>query len=234
MAKVMGIVPARAGSKRIPGKNMRLLCGQPLIAYALRAALDARLLDRVVVSSDSDEILRFVRSFNQRLVPIRRPSEIAGDESPAIDYVLHSVEFAERYLNYKPDYIAIVQPTSPLTTPDDIDGTIRACIEHNGSSAASVTEVKHHLHPSKYKRIESFKLVNYFSTTQDVMAAHLLDKVYVRNGSVYISRMDAVAQRNLMSEPCIAYTMPIERSLDINDELDFQLAEFLLRQKPLQ
>jgi CMP-N,N'-diacetyllegionaminic acid synthase len=230
MTKVLGIIPARAGSKRIPGKNMKPLHGKPLISYALQASLYSKLLDHIIVTSDSSDILDYAQSIDKRIVTLLRPDQMSTDESPAIEYVEHALEFSELNLSFVPEYVAIIQVTSPFTIAEDIDATIQACIDKKALSAASVMEVDHHLHPSKFKRLEGQQLINYFPEISDQMSALLLDKIYVRNGSVYVSSMQAIKNRNLMMEPCVAHIMPAQRSLDINDLVDFKFAEFLLQQ----
>jgi CMP-N,N'-diacetyllegionaminic acid synthase len=223
--RVLGIVPARAGSKRVPGKNRRDLGGRPLVRWAIDAAVSATALTTVAVSSDDDAILAIAESCG--VVALRRPDELANDESPAIDYVRHALdELDDPEAPF--DAVAIVQPSSPLTQGDDID----RCVELLGSSGAdstvTVVVVEHALHPVKFKALDGDRLVPYLVAEEGRMAAHQLDEVYVRNGSVYVCRRRTIDAGDLLGADSRAVVMPRERSIDINDELDLEFARFLL------
>ncbi|MBC6994149.1 acylneuraminate cytidylyltransferase family protein [Neolewinella lacunae] len=220
--RVLGIIPARAGSERVPGKNWRPLAGRPLIDYVLAAAAQATSLAEIVVSSDSEEVLALAAAY-PGLIALRRPAELSGAAAPAIDYVRHAL--AERG-----DFaaVAIVQPTSPFTTAEDIDATVALLRSSGADSAVSVVEIPHDLHPYKFKTLDGDRLVDYLTEEKGRMAAHELPKVYVRNGSVYVARRETIAAGHIIGPDCRAYRMPRERSVDINDPLDWAWAEFLL------
>ena len=156
----LGIIPARAGSKRIPGKNTRRLAGRPLVEWAFAAAAKAETLDRVVVTSDDPEVLRLAATFDPRW-PLSRPAELAGDASPAVDYVRHALAVLESDGEGPFDVVVIVQPTSPLTLPEDIDATVRLLQSSGADTAVSVVRVPHHVNPIKFKRMEEDRLVPY-------------------------------------------------------------------------
>ncbi len=223
--QVLGIIPARGGSKRLPRKNLRPLAGKPLVLWAVEAAAGAKQLARVIVTSDDREVLDLVES-DGRALAVNRPAELATDTSPAIDYVRHALTLLEdddtRY-----DAVAIVQPSSPLTEPSDIDGTIALLQETGAETAVSVVRVGHDLHPAKLKRMDGSCLLPYYEDERGRMAAHELPDVFVRNCSVYVSRRDVVERGVIIGASCHGYEMPRSRSVDINDELDFAFAEFL-------
>ncbi|MBX7100244.1 MAG: acylneuraminate cytidylyltransferase family protein [Myxococcaceae bacterium] len=230
--RVLGIVPARAGSKRVPRKNVRPLGGKPLIAHALEAALAAKSLARVVVSSDSDEVLA-VAAAHPGAVALRRPDALAQDTSPAIDYVKHALASLEGQGEARFDAVAIVQATSPFTTAQDIDDTV-GLLERSpeADSAVSVMEVDHATHPVKLKRMEGVALLPYLEDEGGRMAAHELPRLFVRNCSVYVTRRPVIdAQGSVLGKTSVGLVMPRERSLDINDELDFAFAEFLVSRR---
>ena len=216
--RVLGIVPARAGSKRIPRKNLRQLAGKPLVMWAVDAAKQAKRIDRLVVSSDDPEVLSVAGS-----IALKRPAELSTDTSPAIDYVKHALEATGE----KFDAVAIVQPSSPFTLGSDIDATIDLLEQSGAESAVSVVEVAHDLHPVKLKRMEGTKLLPYYEEERGRMASHELPQVYVRNCSVYVARRSLIERGLIISEDCRGYEMPRSRSIDINDELDLAFAEFL-------
>ena len=224
--RVLGIVPARSGSKRVPGKNKRDFAGKPLFMWALSAARDARMIDRLVVSSDDEQILNEAAGIDPELA-LERPASLAGDESPAIDYVRHALSVLEaegdRY-----DVVVIVQPTSPLVLPEDVDGTIELLQRSGSDSAVSIQRVDQMVHPFKLRQLQGDRLVPFLVNEEGRMAAHEIPDVYVRNGAVYASRRDVIEAGDVIGADCRGYEMPRERSVDINDEVDFRFAEFLL------
>jgi CMP-N-acetylneuraminic acid synthetase len=221
--RVLGIVPARAGSKRISGKNLRELGGKPLVAWAIEAARGARRLSRLVVSSDDESVLNVARSFDDKL-PLRRPAELATDTAPAIDYVRHALAA----LGEPFDAVAIIQPSSPLTRSEDIDAAIELLERTGGDSAVTVVRLDHALHPAKLKRLEGDRLLPYLEEERGRMASHELPPVYVRNCAVYVSRRATIEAGDLLGRDSRGHVMPRERSIDINEPLDLEFAEFLL------
>ena len=152
----LGIIPARGGSKRIPGKNKLDFCGKPLIAWMLEAASSATRLDVLAVNSDDDEILEIVERFaGGKITTIKRPASLAGDTSKAIEYVHHTLEALKKDF----DAVVILQPTSPLTLPEDIDGTISLLLNSGADSAVSVAKLDHAQHPVKMKTLHGDRLL---------------------------------------------------------------------------
>jgi CMP-N,N'-diacetyllegionaminic acid synthase len=227
--RVLGIVPARGGSKRLASKNLRLLGGKPLVAWAIEAAQAARRVERLIVSSDDSHVLEIAANYDPAL-PLRRPDELCTDTSPAIDYVRHALAMLEESDQHRFDAVAIIQPSSPFTTAADIDATIDLLETSGADSAVSVMEVSHDLHPLKFKTMQGDRLLPYFEAEAGRMAAHELPRVYVRNCSVYASRRATLEAGQIIGDDCRGYVMPRERSLDINDSLDLSFAEFLLSQ----
>lgn len=221
--KILGIVPARAGSKRLPGKNLRNLGGKPLVAWALEAAVGSTKLNRVLVSSDDQGVLEIARGF-EGVTALERPGDLASDTSPAIDYVRHALsETSESF-----EIVVIVQPTSPLTRSSDIDATIELLLETGADSAVTVVRVAHDVHPLKFKRMEGTRLFPYLEEERGRTAAHDLPSVYVRNCAVYVTRRGVIERGLILGEDCRGFEMPRSRSVDINDEVDFAFADFLL------
>lgn len=228
--RVLGIIPARGGSKRLPRKNVAPLGGKPLVAWAIEAALSANKLDHVVVSSDDAEVLGIAAKYGDE-VGLRRPEEFATDSAPAIDYVLHALSSLES-AGAKPfDAVAILQPTSPFTLPEDIDETVCLLERSGADTAVSVMELDHAIHPVKLKRFEGDRVLPYFEEERGRMAAADLPSVYVRNCSVYVTKRELIDRRIIIGDDCRGYLMPRDRSLDINEALDLQFANFLLRQR---
>lgn len=228
MPEILGIIPARSGSKRLPGKNLRQLGAKTLVQYAMEAALESKSLNRIVLTSDADAILTLSKPYASKVSALKRPEHISQDDSPAIEYVEHVLQQIKNEGNLFPDYVVIIQPSSPFTKGIDIDACIEAMENLNTDCAASVREIQFDLHPSKLKCIREGKLMPYFEKEEDKMARHALQKVYVRNGSVYVSRIHLIHSRLILNNSCAAYIMPPERSLDINDVLDWEFAEFMM------
>jgi CMP-N,N'-diacetyllegionaminic acid synthase len=228
--KTLGIIPARAGSKRLVHKNMRPLGGKPLVAWAIEAAQQATRLARVVVSSDDPEVLELAGRYDASL-PLARPAALCADDSPSIDYVRHALDELESRGDGPFAAIAIIQPSSPLTLAADIDGTLELLERSGADSAVSVVQLDHAIHPLKMKTMQGDRLLAYLEDERGRMAAHELPTVYVRNCSVYATRRAAIDRGQVIGDDCRGYVMPRERSLDINEELDLAFAEFLLSRR---
>jgi CMP-N-acetylneuraminic acid synthetase len=224
--RVLGIVPARAGSKRLPRKNVRILAGKPLVAHAIEAAQAATRITRLVVSSDDEEVLAIAQNYDPSY-PLRRPAELATDSALAIDFVRHALHMLERAGEPAYEAVAIVQPSSPLTWASDIDGTIELLEASKADSAVTVMELDHAIHPAKLKTMDGNRLLPYLEEEAGRMAAHQLPKLYVRNCSVYAIRRATIAQGEIIGTESLGYVMPRERSIDINDELDWEFVQFL-------
>ena len=224
--RILAIIPARGGSKRVPRKNLRPLGGKPLVAWSIEAALAAKQLDRIVVSSDDDEVLKIAAGYDPRLA-LRRPAEISNDLSPAIDYVRHALVELEQACEPSFDIVVIVQPSSPLTTAADIDATISLLISSGADSAVSVVQLDHAIHPVKLKTLQGDRLLPYWEEEQGRMAAHQLPTLYARNCAVYAIKRQVIESGHIIGPDCRGFVMPRERSVDINEELDWQFAQFL-------
>ena len=222
----LGIIPARGGSKRVPRKNLRLLGGKPLVAWAIGAALGATRLSQVVVSSDDDEVLQIANAF-VLCRGLRRPDELSHDRAPAISYVHHALATLESEGAGPFESIAIIQPSSPLTLPEDIDGTLELLERSCADSAVSVAQIDHAIHPIKLKTMQGDRLLPYLTEEQGRMASHELPVLFVRNCAVYASRRATIDAGQVIGADCRGYIMPSGRSVDINEEIDLLFAEFL-------
>lgn len=219
--KTLALIPARGGSKGIPRKNIKLLAGKPLIAWTIEAALRSRRLDDVVVSTEDEEIAEVARTWGAR-VPFLRPGEMARDDTPGLDPVMHAIE-------QLPDYgaVLLLQPTSPLRTTEDIDGCIDRALGLEAASVVSVSEPEKHpywmFRVGVDQRLQPLVDVPLVARRQD------LPSVYALNGALYYARIDWLRlHRTLVSTETVAYVMPPERSVDVDTLLDWQLVEILL------
>jgi CMP-N,N'-diacetyllegionaminic acid synthase len=225
--KTLGIIPARGGSKRLPRKNVRPLAGKPLVARIIEASLEAERLSRVVVSSEDDEVLAIAATYDPRLA-LRRPAEIADDHAPAISYVQHALRVLESAGEGPFDAIAIVPPSAPLTLSQDIDGTLELLERSGADSAVSVQQLDHAIHPVKLKTMQGDRLLPFWEEEAGRMAAHELPTLFVRNCAIYAARRATIDAGQIIGPDCRGYVMPADRSIDINEEIDLDFAEFLL------
>ena len=226
--RVLGLVPARGGSRRVAGKNLALLGGRTLVRRALDTALAAGCFATVALTSDDDAILAEAQGLE--VVALRRPPELASDTARTLDAVLHALDaLGENY-----DAVGIIQCTSPFTAPEDLAGAV-AMLERTGAgSVVSVTAVEAALHPLKLKVLEGDRLRAWLA--DDRMApSHELPELWVRNGSVYLTRVEVLRRGEILDEADQrAYVMPPERSHDIDTPTDLAFARFLVQRGDLR
>lgn len=224
--RILAVIPARGGSKGLPGKHLRLFAGRPLIAHTISPATGCAELDRVLVSTDAPEIADAARSCGAE-APFLRPAELARDETPGLAPILHAVRWLEEYQGYRPDYVMVLQATSPLRTLEDLRAAIHLARAHRAEGVVSVCEAPRH--PFWMKRIDAAGRLSDFLPGEDHEATRQeLPPVYALNGAVYLVRRDVLLERDtLCPEAAYAYLMPPERSIDIDTAFDFELAEYL-------
>ncbi len=224
----VGIIPARGGSKGVPGKNIRPVAGKPLILWTLEVALAATELDRVIVSTDSPEIARISKQAGAE-VPFMRPPELARDDTPGIDPLLHAVQWLADYEAYEPEKVMLLQPTSPLRSAEDIAGALRLFEEKSADSVVSVTEPGHH--PYWMKRLdETGRMKDFITLDRKPTRRQDLSPVWALDGAIYlIWRQVLMSERTLFPANTFPLFMPRERSIDINTEWDLRLAELCLQ-----
>ena len=226
--KILGIIPARGGSKSIPRKNIKKLLGKPLIAYTIEAAKKSRFLTRTIVSTDDPEIARVALRYGGD-APFLRPKKIARDTSTTMEAVHHVLSWFKKHGDEEYDYLMILQPTSPLRTAFDIDACIRLAVDKKADSVMSMKELDDFA-PKKIKKIKNSKILPYFEDEGSQSSRRQdLEKMYKRNCAVYLTRMNYIMLGDFFGKKSLAYIMPEERSLDINAPHDFLLAEFLAK-----
>ena len=230
--KVLGIIPAREGSKRVAGKNFRPFAGTTLTDLAIKQALGTELLDTIVVNSDAEQIQVIAEKYaHQGITFLKRPKSLAGDESPAIDYMIQTLNWYKEQNIYF-DLVVILQPSSPLRDAKDIDATIKLLIDNSDAdSAVSVVKLSHMIHPHKMKTMEGQTLQPWLVDEKQQTAAHELPDIYVRNCAVYVFKTQHLIQGNTYGNKSLGYIMPPETSVDINDIIDFEFAEYLYIKK---
>jgi len=222
---VLGLIPARGGSKGLPRKNIKPLLGKPLIAYTIEQALASKHLDRVIVSTDSEEIAEVSRKYGAE-VPFMRPKELATDEAKSINVVLHVIKWMEE--NDKSyDLLMLLQPTSPLRTVEDIDKAIELLLEKEANAIISVCEVEQHSYWSNVLPPDGC-MKNFIRPEVTNKNRQELPLFYRLNGAIYLVYWDYLKQeKTFFGDKTFAYIMPRERSIDIDEEIDFILAELI-------
>jgi CMP-N,N'-diacetyllegionaminic acid synthase len=225
--RILGIIPARAGSKGIKDKNIRLLAGKPLIYYTIQSALLSRRLATILVSTDSREIVQVCRHFPILEIPFIRPPELALDTTPTIDVVRHAIDYYEQ--NGKTfDYVCLLQPTSPFREKDLIDKAISKMIESKADSLTTVCQV-----PTRYNPHWTFKMeddllsvstgdTNLISRRQD------LPDAWYRDGKVYVSSVALVRSGALLGGRMVGYVNSDETDVNIDTLEEWELAEKLM------
>lgn len=223
---VLAIITARGGSKGLPRKNVLPVAAKPLIAWTVEAARQSRYIDRLILSSEDQEIIDTACACGCE-APFRRPESLAKDDTPSIEPVLHAI--AALQPNY--DYIVLLQPTSPLRTAADIDGCIETCIRSGADSCVSVMEVAKSPY-WMYSLAEDKQLRPLLGDKPFPARRQDLPKAYVLNGAVYVARREWLLRRQaFVGEGTVAYVMPEDRSLDIDKKTDLELAEYYLRRR---
>ncbi len=222
---MLAIIPARGGSKGLPNKNIKLLIDKPLIAYTIEQALNAKMVSKVIVSTDSVEIADIAEKFGAE-IPFLRPKKLATDTALAIDNYIYTVERLnlEKKMNIRS--FVVLQPTSPLRTSENINEAIKLFIEKKADSIISYTEEQHPIYWHK-KINNDLTFSNIFEEKLDNRQA--FGKTYYPNGAIYVFNYNLIKQKKYYSDKSYAYIMNRKQSIDIDTIDDFEYAEFLLK-----
>lgn len=225
---ILGVIPARGGSKGVTGKNQKDLLGKPLIQYTIEVAVKSNLSE-VIVSTDDRNIASISADLGVN-VPFIRPPELSSDTAQSIDVAIHALEFMQEKNVTKYDAVMLLQPTTPFRSFEDINNAIE--LLNNSSDAdsvISVVDVEGH-HPARMKFIKDGILVDPpFCEKVENQNRQELDKMYIRNGAVYLTKSDVILNRSYKGRKCLALLMPNSRSINIDTETDFKLAEWILK-----
>ena len=221
----LAIVPARGGSKRLPRKNVLELSGKPLIAYSIEAALKSKYIDKVVMASDDEEILNISKQFGSDT--IKRPDELASDTATSFDAIKHVLENVKEF-----DYIVLLQPTSPLRNEKHIDEAIKLLESKKADAVVSVCEMDHS--PLWSNSLDdSLSMKNFVIDEVLNKRSQDLEKYYRLNGAIYICKTDKLLEEKsfMLKDNIFAYVMDRKSSIDIDDEIDFKIAQFYKEEK---
>jgi len=224
--RVLGIIPARGGSKGLPGKNIKLLNGIPLIAYTIKEALNSNL-EEFIVSTDSEEIAEVARNYGGK-VPFLRPAEIATDNASSLDVVLHALDFMKEHEGKEYDAIMLLQPTTPYRDREDINQAINLLMSSGADSVISVTDVGG-THPARMKFIVDGNLIDPpFVEAFEGQNRQELPPMYIRNGGIYLTKVDTIRKGSFKGNISKALVMPEKKSVNIDNIDDFEFAEWLM------
>lgn len=231
--KILAIIPARGGSKTIPKKNIRLLNGKPLISYSIEQAKKSNYIDKLIVSTDDEEIKNIAEEYGAEVQ--LRPDELAQDDSPTLPVLQYVVKKLEKE-GFKSDIIVLLQPTSPFRVEGEVDRAIEKIEkEESADSLISVSKVPDHFSPFWVKKIEDNKILPYlegdkieddkkFTRKQD------LPKLYWKNGGIYVIKYKTLIEKDsLFGEICIPHISEAKHIVNIDSESDFTQAEFLMK-----
>lgn len=223
----LAIIPARGGSKRLPRKNILDLCSKPLISYSIEAGVRSEYIDKVVVSSDDEEILTISKKYKAET--ILRPKELANDTATTFDAIKHTIENIERY-----DYIVLLQPTSPLRNEKHINEAIELLEEKKADAIVSVCEMDHS--PLWSNTLdESLSMDSFLRDEVLNKRSQDLEKYYRLNGAIYICKTEKLLEGKsfFLQENIFAYKMDRKSSIDIDEEIDFKMADILMKENTL-
>ena len=223
-SEVVALIPARGGSKRVPRKNVRLVGGRPLIAWTIDIAQRCPVLDKVIVSTDDGEIAHIAQQLGA-LVPFLRPPELSTDDARSVDVMLHALDWLEAHGEY-PHWLVLLQPTSPLRAPEDVQGAFELARTMDADAVIGVT-----VWDIPWSHMAFLRDDGTLSLAEDGerLTSSLRGLNVVINGAVYVSKVAALRQyRSLFAGQVYGYVVPRERSLDIDTEWDLHIADLIL------
>ena len=219
--KKIALIPARGGSKGIQRKNIKFFNNKPLIYWTIKTALESNYIDRVIVSTEDEEIADIARSFSAE-VPFMRPSSLAEDYSASIDVVLHAIQNISDVSD-----VLLLQPTSPLRRKYDIDQIFEIRSKFESDSAVSISLSKEHI--ELYFKLDSGNKLNPLNSHLKLAPRQEYEKYYTLNGALYLSTLESLlGNKSFISPNTIGYVMPPEYSIDIDTKLDWEIAELFM------
>jgi N-acylneuraminate cytidylyltransferase/CMP-N,N'-diacetyllegionaminic acid synthase len=224
----LGLIPARGGSKSIPLKNIKPLLGKPLIAYTIEEALKSKYLDRIIVSTDDAQIAKISNEYGAD-VPFIRPKELAQDTSPTLPVIQHALMYLKSE-GYIPDFVVLLQPTSPLRQVKHIDEAIEKILDTNADSVISLT--KSEIHPYWMCKLDGDKVYPFIDTGKKSLRRQDLPIIYKLNGAIVVSKTEVILSgKSWQKQDIRAIIMDPIYSIDIDTPLDFYIAEKIMELK---
>jgi len=225
---MLAVIPARGGSKGLPGKNIKVLAGKPLIAYSIIAARKSKFIDQIIVSTDSQEIAAVALKYKAK-VPFMRPPQLAQDDTPLIDVLIYTIDKLNKQSASKIEDFIVLLPTAPLRATIDIDSAINVFLSKKANSVVAVTQAPS---PPSWNRVINKEGKLEPPSTKDRLSLNKnrqeLETVF-RPNAMFVLKYSALKKyQNYYSSKTFPCIIPKERSIDIDDQLDFDIAEFLI------
>jgi len=229
---ILYLIPARGGSKGLPKKNIKPLCGKPLVAWSIETGLQTskKYPGKVIVSTDDENIAGIAVKYGAE-VPFIRPAELALDTTPSMDVVLHAINFFES-INEKFDLLVMLEPTSPQRDEKDICGAIKLLLSTPDAESIVGIAKTEASHPAFLVELKNNFIVPYNKKEIKVLRRQDLDELYFFEGSLYISKIDSLKKRKTFyHEKTLGYVMPKWKAFEVDDEVDFIIIEALMQAK---
>jgi CMP-N,N'-diacetyllegionaminic acid synthase len=229
---ILGLIPARGGSKGISRKNLALLAGEPLIAHTIKAALAAHTLSRVLVSTDDEEIAATARLYGAE-VPFLRPAELAADTAPALMVMRHAVQWLVEQEDWSCDVVVYLQPTSPLRKAQHIDAAVELLLAGKADTVVSVVEVPHNMNPLSVMRLNGKELKPFLPQEGQPLRRQDKPRLLARNGPsvLALTRQGLMENNELYTGRTLPLVMTPQESVDIDDTWDLDLAQWIMEER---
>ena len=226
---ILAIIPARGGSKGLPGKNIKSLNGKPLIAYTIEEDAKSKGITRTIVSTDSEEIADISKQYGAE-IPFLRPEAFATDTASSVDVVVHALDYLRENENYIPDYIVLLQCTTPFKNSEDLDQAMQKCINEEMDAVVSICEAE--VNPYWTVKFEGKELKDVIEGGNSISSRQALPKAYRLNGGIYGIKTEVfLKERDFMPKKTTGYIMPHERSIDIDTKEDFELCKHIISKR---
>jgi CMP-N,N'-diacetyllegionaminic acid synthase len=227
----LAIIPARGGSKGLPRKNIKKLCGKPLIVWSIEAGLKSKYLDEVATSTDCQDIADVSKQYGAS-TPFLRPGHLASDISTSFDAIKHAIDYYKNKLNKKFDYIVLLEPTSPLRESSDIDLAIENLMNSNADSIVGIGRTEDQNPAFLVLKDGNNYISGYENKNMKVLRRQDINDVYFFEGSIYISKVDTLLdKKTFYHQNTIGYEVPKYKSLEIDDMDDFIMVEAIMKHK---
>lgn len=233
--KILGLIPARGGSKGIKNKNIINLAGRPLISYAIRALKKSRLVDKIICTTDSQQIAKVAKKYGAE-VPFLRPAELAQDNSPVYPALVHAVKKIEELQGYWPDYIVMVQPTYPLVQAEQIDKAVQLAIDKRADSVITVVALEHDCHPYNIREILPDGRIKFWLEKEHYQfPSRQLKPKFYKFGNLFVSKYNTLVKKGRL-EGEKNYALEIDKifALDINEKQDLEIIQVLIKKFKLK
>jgi CMP-N-acetylneuraminic acid synthetase len=233
IVNILGLIPARGGSKAIPRKNIVNLAGKPLLAYTCEAALSSRRLTRLILNTDDQEIAAVGLEYGVE-APFMRPAHLAGDEAPILPVLQHAVQWLAANQGFHTDVLVLLQPTSPLRRAEHIDAAVDLLLGSGADTVVSVQEVPHQYNPVSLMQVGDQGCLEPFMEGEMILRRQDKPRVYARNGPAILAlQKQTLDSGRLYGDKVIPYIMGPLESVDIDDQDDLTLVEALIQSQGL-